>query len=131
MQSIVAVGLGGCLGAITRYWVTTRVGEQLANWFSLETYYATAFVNVTGSLLLGLLFVTARHFNLSTELVLLLGTGFLGAYTTFSTFANESLTLFQAGNLMAGVSYIVGTNLLCLVGAAIGVWLGNQLLGVA
>ncbi|MBP2239745.1 CrcB protein [Cytobacillus eiseniae] len=81
------VGIGGFFGAICRY-VVTNVMKRL---FLDQKPYGTMAVNLSGSFLLGLLFGLSE----SNEYNLLLGTGFLGAYTTFSTFKLESIQLFE------------------------------------
>jgi CrcB protein len=53
--------------------------------------------------------------------------GFFGAYTTFSTYANESILLLESGDWLGSISNVLGTNLLCLGGALIGLAIGRQL----
>lgn len=84
---IVFVGIGGFFGAITRYWFNEKVGK--AGDFPLATWL----VNSIGSFLLGLLF----NFPSSSTVYLLAGVGFLGAFTTFSTFKLEGVLLQISG----------------------------------
>jgi CrcB protein len=64
---------------------------------------------------------------LSDTMKLIIGTGFFGAYTTFSTFTNESINLIQGERALLGWGYIIATNALCLIGVVVGLWLANQL----
>ena len=84
MQSILAVGAGGALGAISRYFVYIMAGYILGPNFP----YGTLIVNIVGSLLMGIIVeVMALTWEASTEWRLFLTVGFLGAFTTFSTFS--------------------------------------------
>ena len=58
---------------------------------------------------------------------LLVAVGFFGAYTTFSTYAVESVILLEAGDWLGGIGNILGTNLVCLLGAVLGLAVGRQL----
>lgn len=117
------VGIGGFLGATVRYLLSTWVHQHLA-----DLPLGTAVVNVTGSFLLALVLAwTQRDINpLPDHVKLLIGTDFLGSYTTFSTFANESIRLLQA-DWRAGVGYVVATNGLCLLGVVLGLWVAAYL----
>lgn len=117
------VAAGGLLGAPSRFLldraVTTRVDSDLP--------WGTLTVNVSGSLLLGLLAGLTVHQHLPAPAAALLGTGFCGAYTTFSTFTFETVRLVEegryteaAGNVAVGVG--VG-----LAAAAAGLALGLAL----
>src|SRR5258708_19150305 len=101
------VGGGGLGGAVARYavggWIVARIGAQFP--------YHTLIVNLTGSLAIGLLL------TLLTERVvadpvwrLLLITGFLGGYTTFSSYTYEALGLVEGGDLLPAVWYVLGSN---------------------
>ena len=118
------VFLGGGIGAVCRYLVTTQIGMRLGTFFP----FGTLTVNVIGSLLMGLIMgalaVLARTSGLLPEQVrLLLTVGFLGGFTTFSTFSLESYTLLKAGRRGAAALYILLSVGLCLLG----VWLGRLL----
>lgn len=122
--NFIFIGIGGFLGANARYlftvWITSRVGTTFP--------FGTLFVNFAGSLLLALfIHWSVRQFSLSPQVRLLIGTGFFGAFTTFSTFANESIALIQSGHWLAAVSNIVVTNVICLVGVLIGLALASRL----
>lgn len=96
MQMMLAVALGGAVGAVGRYLVVTRLGELLGYGFP----YGTLAVNVIGSFLMGCLVeASALALPLSTEARGLILVGGLGAFTTFSTFALDVATFYERGEL--------------------------------
>lgn len=115
MGTAIAVGAGGFCGAILRYYVGTLTFKYFPNALPL----ATLTVNLAGSFLIGILIAIFMNFELPSYLKLFLITGFLGALTTYSTFAIE--TYFLLGNsIWYGLLNIVG-NLVGSIGmAAIG-----------
>ena len=123
------VFLGGGIGAVCRYLVTTQIGMRLGTFFP----FGTLTVNVIGSLLMGLIMgtlaVLARTSGLLPEQVrLLLTVGFLGGFTTFSSFSLETLTLPRGGSY-ALASVNIGANvLLGLLAAGIGVYVAGELM---
>ncbi len=129
MENLIYVGIGGFLGANARYALSLWTNESLApRWGAFP--YGTLLVNVLGSFGLALfgLWFSARA-GLSPQLRLLAGAGFFGAFTTFSAFANESVALLQAGGGLSFVLNIVLTNAGCLLGAGLGLMLGQRLFG--
>jgi CrcB protein len=98
----VLVAVAGALGAPARYVVDTLVEERLGGTFP----YGTLVVNVSGSLILGLLTGLAMYHGLARGARFVLGTGFVGAYTTFSTFSFETLALFEDGDTRGGLANI-------------------------
>ena len=97
------VGVGGFLGAVSRYGLSRLVHANLSN---SHVPLGTITVNVLGAFLLSFL-LTANYykFNLPAQTILLLGTGFLGAFTTFSTFTHETLTVFEQ-SIAKGFIYV-------------------------
>ena len=112
-MGILLVGLGGALGSITRFMIGRKLSETGSTWIPLGTF----FVNITGAILLGVI----SSINLSGNMFLLLGDGFLGAYTTFSTFMYEGFNLFKENDKKNAVYYIAGTFILGIIGFIIGV----------
>ncbi len=122
MNKFLIVGAGGFVGAIVRYWV----GSSIQTLSKDATFpYATLLINITGCLLIGYLAQLALHNVLSLDTRLLLITGFLGAYTTFSTFGNESLLLLQRNHSLLAYLYMAASVILGLSA----VWLGQLLAG--
>ncbi|MFC7442471.1 fluoride efflux transporter CrcB [Laceyella putida] len=105
MLTALTIGLGGSLGAVFRYWVSewikARCSPRLFPW-------ATFTVNVTGSFVMGILLGSFQAGSISSALAHShpLTTGFLGGYTTFSTFAVEWLTLWQTKNRLTAMLYL-------------------------
>ena len=93
MSIYLAIAAGGSLGAVSRYWMSTTTYQ----WLGLGFPYGTLMVNLSGSLVMGFLSVLLVHrFNVSEEIRIGLLAGFLSSFTTFSTFAMD--TLHMAGN---------------------------------
>lgn len=127
MEKVIAIGMGGFLGANARYfmgmWITDRF--QSVHW---GIPYGTLFVNVTGSFLLALFYTwVERRLQFPESLRLLIATGFFGAYTTFSTYAVESVNLLREDNFLGGLSVILLTNLFCVLGVFLGIFMGTRL----
>lgn len=121
------IGAGGFVGANLRYWMATRVSAWFYRWTGWNLPLGTVFVNVTGSLLLTLFLMwSSRHVELSPRTRLMIATGFFGAYTTFSTYAFEGVTLMRWENVWTGLGYILLTNALCLLGVVAGLGLANR-----
>lgn len=94
MVNMLFIGIGGFLGAITRYSIALWIGQKWGRSFP----FGTLVVNITGCLLIGFLMpLLTERFLVNPQLRLLLTVGFLGAYTTFSTFEYETGTLLQDG----------------------------------
>lgn len=124
MEKFLWISIGAVLGANLRYWV----GDWAAQRFGSGFPYGTMLVNLTGSFLLGLLVsLTFEHFIIDPRLRILLTIGFLGSYTTFSTFAYESVTLITQGQWGLGLFNLLGSTLLGVLFAALGIWLGKIL----
>ena len=116
----IAVTIGGALGALARYGISTWVFAISSHKFP----YATLAVNVLGSFLMGILFVLViEKAALPAEMRSLLMVGFLGAFTTFSTFSLDALGLWQNGHLFMALIYILATVILCLIAISSSVWL--------
>jgi len=112
------VGLGGVFGAISRYAVSKAINEKTGFSFPL----GTLIVNTTGAFLLSFILGIgiSYHGLIGEELELALTTGFLGAYTTFSTFSWETFQSIQDGEFYRTLAYVLLSVFLCLTAA----WLG-------
>lgn len=117
MNRYLLIALGAALGANARY----LVNVWAANRFGADFPYGTLLVNISGSFILGLLLALASgRLSLSPDLRLLLAVGFLGSYTTFSSYAVESLNLWQDGGLLLGLWNILLNNGIGLAFALLG-----------
>lgn len=119
MIKLLIIGAGGFVGAITRYLFGNYV-QGLTR--STAFPYGTLTINVLGCLLIGYLFnLPSLHKTLDAEARLLLITGFLGAFTTFSTFGNESMRMMQKNEIGPALAYIAAS----LLGGLVAVWIGQ------
>lgn len=125
MNNLIILGLGGFFGAISRYVISTNVQNMMKD----TTFpYGTLAVNILGCFVLGVLAYLAEAKGLldaQTHLFLLVG--FVGAFTTFSTFSLESASLLQSGRSAAGLLNIFGSNLLGLVFVFVGQFLAARI----
>ena len=118
-MTYVAISVGAILGANARYLVGGWVADRLGSAFP----YGTLVINVSGSLLIGFVLTLATERLMAPWFRPALAIGFLGAYTTFSTFSYETLALIQDGALPSAA-----VNVAASVGAAIvGVYVGTVL----
>ncbi len=120
---LLMVGTGGFAGSVARYVVARSIDLKVSSLIP----FGTLLVNVLGSFILGLVF--AFTFKKPAEYEtwrLLLGVGFCGGFTTFSTFALENLQLFQQKHFTEFLIYSTASLLLCLSGTGLGVWMGNK-----
>jgi CrcB protein len=116
------VGLGAFLGANLRYALGTWIVDRLGSGFPFHTLL----INVSGSLAIGvLLSLLTERYVLDPAWRLLLVVGFLGGYTTFSTYTFEALALAEAGEWLPAGWYILGSNGLGLVAVYGGVLLAR------
>lgn len=116
-EPAVLIGIGGILGANARYlvsvWAARRIGPEFP--------YGTLIVNLSGSLLLGFLATgILGRVAYEREVQLLVPVGFVGAYTTFSTFAYESVGLVRRRAYVLATANVLGSTILGLLGAWIG-----------
>ena len=123
MKHALAVGAGGFLGAVARYLVSLGVARVWPRPFPL----GTLLINVTGSFVLGWFttWVAARA-ELDPAWRLLVATGFVGAYTTFSTFVFESDGMLRAGTGLKAIAYMAASLILGLACVRLGIWLGTE-----
>lgn len=120
---VLALSIGGMLGVNARYWL----GLWVDRWAGPRFPWATFLINVSGSFAIGLLVETLARWAPHANARLLILTGFLGGYTTFSSFSLESLTLWERGQTGRSLAYVVGSVATCLVTVALGAGLGRAL----
>lgn len=117
------VGIGGVLGAISRFllgqWITKKTPDTFP--------FGTWIINISGSFALGVLVVLHLDHTIPDWLWLLLAPGFLGAYTTFSTFGYEVIHMMEQKDTRRTAIYIVTSVLLGIISASIGGLIGNVL----
>jgi fluoride exporter len=124
VEQLFVIGIAGFIGANVRYWVSGWAAEHLGQAFP----WGTLIINFTGSALLAMFIGwSGNRLALDPRVRLFVAVGFFGAYTTFSTFANESIALVRVGDWIGAVANVLGTNLLCILGALLGLVVGSQL----
>lgn len=120
LKSLLIVGLGSFVGGALRYGVSTLMRECCSKGFPWETLV----VNLLGCFAIGAIFALfGKYSSPSNEWCLLLTTGVCGGFTTFSTFANESLQMAQNGNIASFVGYVATSLIVGLALTALGYWI--------
>lgn len=124
MTQTLAIAVGGAAGALARFWVANGVYNLLGRGFP----YGTLLVNVLGSLLMGLLYVLLlERLSVGPEVRGVLLVGFLGAFTTFSTFSIETLNLIEQAEYLKAALNMLLSVVACVGAAWCGVVLGRAL----
>ncbi len=124
MANWLAIALGGALGALSRYILSLRVYA----WLGRDFPWGTLSVNLSGSFLMGFLVVVlTSRWPVAESLRNGVLVGYLGALTTYSTFALDKLQLLQQGEYLKAGSYMLLSFASCLLAVLAGVWLARQL----
>jgi len=119
---MLAIALGGALGALARFGAQNLVGLLFGRVFP----WGTLGVNLLGSVLIGAMFVLiVQNEDVRREWESVAMVGFLGAFTTFSTFSLETLLMLQAGRTLAALGYMFASVGLCVGGCALGMRLAR------
>lgn len=113
---VLVLSIGGTLGVNARYWL----GVWISRWASPQFPWATFTINVSGSFLIGFLTVGLARWMPHPHLRLLLITGFLGGYTTFSTFENDALILWERGEGLLMSANLIGSVVLGFAAVVLG-----------
>ncbi|MFW5427074.1 MAG: fluoride efflux transporter CrcB [Methylophagaceae bacterium] len=124
MQQLLAIAGGGALGAVLRFLMSSNIYRI----FGRDFPYGTLAVNVLGSFAMGIIFILiVERGVLSAEWRSVIIIGFLGAFTTFSTFSIETLSLLESGELSRAALNIFLSVALCLAATWLGLVIGRQL----
>lgn len=124
MLAYLAVALGGACGAMARFAV-----YNAATLAGYSSFLATLAVNTLGALLIGVLYVLlSEKGGLQPYGQHLLTIGFLGAFTTYSTYSLDALRMLEQGQLAYAVLYLLGTMLICLLATWLGLTVTRSLL---
>jgi fluoride exporter len=123
-QDFLIISLGAIVGANARYLISRFAAKELGAIFP----YGTLFINIAGSIVVGffMIWATERAF-VDPRWRLLIVVGFCGAFTTFSSYAFESMDYFQQGQWLLMWTNILTNNVLCLLGALVGMALARVL----
>ena len=117
LKNFLFVALGGALGAVLRYGIVL-----IGNAISASGQLATAFINVIGSFALGFIVSVCPP----GSLMLFASIGVCGAFTTFSTYSVQSVQLLQEGSYGTAALYILGTVIVCILFAWLGIAIGHK-----
>ncbi len=122
---LIVVGLGGAAGAALRYGVSSLAGRL----FSGDAFVGTLCVNLIGCFAVGILWTVFDQRSVARWNSLLWLVGFVGSFTTFSTFAFEGFEMIADGNVRLGVGYVVGSNVVGILFVMLGIAAGQKLAG--
>ena len=118
------IGIGGILGANARYLIAGWAAQR----FGIAFPYGTFVINISGSFILGLFMALLQdRAFIHPNYRLFFATGFCGAYTTFSTLTYESLRLLQDGSVLLGLTNIVGSMVVGMLGVFFGFLIGRMI----
>jgi len=124
MNALALVFIGGGLGAVSRH----LTGMAVMRVSGARFPWGTMLVNIAGCLAMGLLIAwLARRSAGGSDLRLLLATGFLGGFTTFSAFSLDAVTLYERGALTAAAAYVIASVTVSILALFGGLWLARQL----
>ena len=124
LAKILSVAVGGAFGAVARYLINVSPLKNLFQPFPFPTF----FINITGSFLIGfLLILLTDKLDVNENLRLALIVGFLGAFTTFSTFEMEIWELLKENQFLTAFLYLFLSVLVGFTGVALGIWLAKRL----
>jgi len=124
LNKLLLVALGGALGSTFRYILAAAIPKFIGKIFLWGTFS----VNIIGSILIGILWAYFENSTSSFNLKLFLVVGILGGFTTFSSFALESINLFKTDDVRMALFYIFATNIFGLLGAFGGYYLSKEIL---
>jgi CrcB protein len=125
LRTALLISLGSFVGANLRYWLGGWIAQKIGVLFPIETML----INISGSFLLGLFMTLALHYTWSPEWRQAIAIGFLGSFTTYSTYEYESLRLLQEGAWVKAGLNLFGSLVLGLIAVLLGVALGRLLIG--
>lgn len=122
IRELWAIALGGALGALTRYELGLWISNKWNQGFPIHTFL----INITGAFLLGFLNILfMERMTVSPLWRLGIGVGFLGAYTTFSTFGFETIVLLEGGSYATAAAYTLLSIVIGFAGVALGMGLAR------
>ena len=116
MIKYLLVGIGGFIGSVCRY-LLSQISISNATDFPINTFI----INFSGALIIGIITgLSVKNSNIDPNLILLINIGICGGFTTFSTFSLETINLFNEGNIIVAVAYVLLSILICLLAVVAG-----------
>jgi fluoride exporter len=126
LLGVLAIAIGAVPGAVSRYYLTEFCKRAIGTNFP----YGTFIINFTGCLLMGFFFTLFKGIKgFPPEIDLLVRTGFLGSYTTFSTYGYDTFTLWRNGERGVTIFYWAGSAILGVIGIVLGRYLAKLIVG--
>ena len=124
LQTVLLISLGAVIGANLRYFVAQYVQKLIPSDFP----FGTLVINISASFILGLFLVwTSERVLADPRWRLFIAVGFCATYSTYSSYAYETLALFEKGHLPLAALNILGTNVVCFISVALGAALARSL----
>jgi CrcB protein len=117
MKIVIVIGTGSFIGGALRFLLSQFVQSKFLSAFP----YGTLTVNITGCLLIGLVFGLADRGNITQEWRMFLATGLLGGFTTFSAFSNETIAMLRDGQFIYAATYVAASVVMGLAATFIGI----------
>jgi CrcB protein len=117
MKIVIVIGTGSFIGGALRFLLSQFVQSKFLSAFP----YGTLTVNITGCLLIGLVFGLADRGNITQEWRMFLATGLLGGFTTFSAFSNETIAMLRDGQFIYAATYVAASVVIGLAATFIGI----------
>lgn len=121
MYNVLLVGVGGFLGAISRFGISQVIRSYINHPFPIPTLM----VNLSGCFAIGMLFEFLKGHHLLPAATLFMAVGFLGSFTTFSAFGFETIELMRNNEICMAMFNVVGSLMLCLGAVVLGGWVGT------
>jgi fluoride exporter len=118
MQQIILIAVGGSLGAVARWGLSTYISQSTNGSFP----WGTLIINLTGSFLIGMFMELFDRAMIPSEWRSFITIGFLGAYTTFSTYTLESVNLLRDGELRLATVNILSSNVVGIISVVLGIY---------
>ncbi len=119
MRLILIIGIGGFIGAVSRYLLSLFIQQKLLSTFPFGTFS----VNIIGCFLIGVVYALSERGNVGVEWRLFLATGILGGFTTFSSFSNETVSMLRDAQYGYAFLYVSGSVLLGILATFCGIFL--------
>jgi CrcB protein len=117
MKIVIVIGTGSFIGGVLRFLLSQFVQSKFLSAFP----YGTLTVNITGCLLIGLVFGLVDRGNITQEWRMFLATGLLGGFTTFSAFSNETIAMLRDGQFIYAATYVAASVVMGLAATFIGI----------